>query len=91
MIIEPTKNNLFIEVDQEGNKEEETEGGILLPKTEKTYIMDIAVAGPNELGIKAGDKVLVNPNVQLIEFRIGAKYYNLLPISYVLALIKDEN
>ena len=91
MIIEPTKNNLFIEVDDSGNKEVETAGGILLPKTDKNYIMDIAVAGPNELGIKTGDKVLVNPNVTLLEFRIGAKYYNLLPISYVLAIIKDEN
>jgi co-chaperonin GroES (HSP10) len=53
--------------------------------------MDIAVAGPNELGIKAGDKVLVNPNMTLLEFRVGSKYYNLLPISYVLAVIKDED
>jgi len=91
MKIEPTKNNLFVEVDQEGNKETETEGGIVLPQTEKTYIMDIAAAGPNDMGIKAGDKVLVNPNLTLIEFRIGTKYYNLLPISYVLALVKDED
>mgnify|MGYP001428681671 CR=1 FL=1 len=84
----PMKNNLFIEVDKENMNEQATAGGILLPGEEKTKIVDIAIAGENEIGIKAGDKVLLNPNVSFLEFRIGTKWYQMIPTNYVVAKIE---
>jgi co-chaperonin GroES (HSP10) len=83
------KNNLFIEIDKDINaNEQKTEGGILLPGEEKTKIVDVAIAGENELGIKAGDKVLLNPNASFLEFRIGAKWYQMVPVGYVVAILE---
>ena len=94
MKIIATKNNCFIEIgyDSDINEiEETTEGGIILPNSKKDYIMTVTVAGPNEIGVKDGDKVLINPNASLLQLKIGKKYFNLLPISMVLAIIKDED
>ena len=95
MEIIPTKNNCFIEIGYESDiesAEETTDGGIILPTgKEKDYIMTVTYAGPNEIGVTDGTKVLINPNASLLQIRIGKRYFNLLPISMVLAVIKDED
>ena len=83
------KNNLFFEFDKEGNEEMTTEGGIVVPAQKDNFIRKVTIAGENELGVKAGDKVLLNPNVSLLEFRIGLKWYKLCSVSYVIAILKD--
>lgn len=89
MKIELMKGHLFFEFDKEGGEETETKGGIIIPEQKDTFIRKVTIAGPNEQGIKAGDKVLLNPHVQLMEFRIGLKWYKLCPVSMVIAIIKD--
>lgn len=89
MKIELMKNNLFFEFDKEGGEEMKTEGGIVLPEQKDTFIRTVTLAGPNEQGITEGDKVLLNPHAQLMEFRIGLKWYKLCPTSMVIAILKD--
>ena len=87
MKIEPTKNNLFIEVSDESNVEAKTEGGIVLPKTDKDHIFIVTYAGPNDFDIKPGDKVILNPNANYMEFRVGTKMYKFVTINHVLGLV----
>jgi len=89
MKIELMKNNLFFEFEKEGGEETKTKGGIIVPEVKDTFIRKVTIAGPNEQGIKAGDKVLINPNTQLMEFRIGLKYYRLCPTTHVIPILKD--
>jgi co-chaperonin GroES (HSP10) len=89
MKIELMKGSLFFEFDKEGGNEIKTEGGIVIPEQKDTFIRKVTLAGPNDCGIKEGDKVLLNPHVQLMEFRIGLKWYKLCPASMVIAIIRD--
>lgn len=89
MKIELMKGSLFFEFDKEGGEETKTDGGIIMPEQKDTYMRKVTIAGPNDVGIKAGDTVLLNPHVQLMEFRIGLKYYKLCPVSMVVAIIRD--
>jgi len=90
MKIELMKGNLFFEFDKEGGEETKTEGGIVIPEQRETNIRTVSIAGPNDQGIKAGDKILLNPHVQLMEFRIGIKWYRLCPASMVIAILKES-
>ena len=89
MKIELMKGNLFFEFDKEGGEEIKTDAGIIVPEQKDTFIRKVTIAGSNEQGIKAGDRVLLNPHAQLMEFRIGLKYYKLCPVSMVIAILKD--
>jgi len=89
MKIELMKGNLFFEFEKEGGEETTTKGGIIVPEQKDTFIRKVTIAGPNEQGVKTGDKVLINPHAQLMEFRIGLKYYKLCPASMVIAVLKD--
>jgi len=89
MKIELMKGNLFFEFDKEGGEETKTEAGIIVPEQKDTFVRKVTIAGPNDQGIKEGDKVLLNPHVQLMEFRIGLKWYKLSPSSMVIAILKD--
>ena len=83
------KNNLFVELDKEAGQDVKTTGGIVLPGEEKTKIVTVAIAGENEIGIKPGDKILLNPNVSFLEFRIGPVWYQMVPASSIIAKIED--
>lgn len=83
------KNNLFVEIDKEAGQDVKTAGGIVLPGEEKTKIVTVAIAGDNEFGVKAGDKILLNPNVSFLEFRIGPVWYQMVPASSIIAKIED--
>lgn len=83
------KNTLFFEFDKEGGDEFTTEGGIVIPEQKDTFIRKVTIAGENDIGVKAGDNVLLNPHVKLMEFRLGLKYYKLCPVSMVVAIIED--
>ena len=84
----PMKNNLFVKISKDNEGEQKTEGGIVLPGEEKTKIVSVDVAGPNEVGIKTGDKVLLNPSAVFLEFRIGVQWYQMIPVNYVVAVIE---
>ena len=89
MKIKLMKNTLFFEFDKEGGEEVVTKGGIVLPEQAENYIRKVSIAGENEIGVKAGDKVLLNPNASLMEFRLGLKWYKLCPVNMVIAIIED--
>jgi co-chaperonin GroES (HSP10) len=89
MNIKLMKGTLFFEFDKEGGEETKTDGGIIVPEQKDTFIRKVTIAGENEQGIKVGDKVLFNPHAQLMEFRLGMKYYKLCPVSMVVAIIED--
>ena len=89
MEIIPNKNFLFIEFDYEAQKETETDGGIILIEAEDKFVAIVTYAGENDFGIKAGDKIIVNPNHKFHEFRIGKGYYKMIPIHNVFGIIKD--
>ena len=83
------KNCMFIEFDKNSTTEAKTAGGIVLPDEERTKIVTVSIVGENEVGIKAGDRVLLNPNVTFTEFRIGAQWYKQTGVSMVVAKIED--
>ena len=64
-------------------------GLFLIKKNEENkYIKKVAIAGENEVGIKVGDTVLLNPNVNMIECKVEEKWYQLCPVSMVIAILK---
>ena len=89
MKIELMKGSLFFQFDKEGGEETKTKAGIIVPEQKDTFIRKVTIAGPNDYGIKEGDMVLLNPHVQLMEFRIGLIYYKLCPASMVIAILRD--
>ena len=89
MQIKPLKNCLFVEIDKENNEEVTTKDGIIIPKAEQEYIVKVSEAGENDQGIKQGDTILLNTSPKFLEYRIGTKYYRMIPVSYVVAILKD--
>jgi len=89
MKVKLMKNIMFFEFDKEGGEETTTEGGIVIPEVKDTFIRTVTLAGENEIGVKAGDKVLLSPHTSLIEYRIGMKWYKMCSTSMVVAILID--